>query len=467
MAKSKTQQKGTRHSTRIAGKQPSTLEDETKNATQEVIRIVREAIDGEAAKHLLTLYQEIAERISEVLKMMIATVERATFILDEARWSGLEPRWDLLLDGSEEVDEGKIVLGIINKQNGTNFIQELDFAGTLVGMAKGGQNGTGFTQEELDVAGALVGMAKGDERGQDLAQADLIAHQTLLDLAKGDTGVHSGNVTKLSSGKTGDANEADDADAAEDADAANDADDTEEPDDPGEDSGDSDDDAPGKGGEKTEDTLPDHENITNPCPEDVWDSTFPADSINNTKTGASSVLNSSDQGVHDQKISPNLTLEGVWNSTFPTDVANTSNTRAESLPYILPNGTELKLIPLIPNFQPQNIAENADAGPSYTNTRKEVEDIDKKARIQGKAKSEKEAHALDRANGTTPVDQFVGKRKTPPDAFEDDEYPFHKYHPLDGGIDLGGDLSMGPEEVGIMHSGKVNKSNSLKRQRRS
>ena len=448
MAKSEPQRKGTRRSTRIAGKQPPTLEDETKKATQEVIRIIREAIDDEAAKHLLTLNQEIAERISEILKTVIATVERATFILDEARWSGLEPRWDVLLDGSEEVDEGKIVLGIINKQNGTNL-----------------------TQEELDVAGVLVGMAKGGEDGHDLAQADLNAHQTLLDLEKGDTGVHDDNVTKSSLENTGDAKEADDADGA------NDADDPEELDDPGEDPGDSDgsdDDAPGKGGEKIEDTLPDHENITNPSPEDVWNSTFPADSINNTNTPASIDLNSSDQGVHDQNVSPNPTLEGVWNSTFPTDVTNTSNTRAESLPYILPNGTELKLIPLIPNFQPQNIPENTDAGLSYTKIRKEVEDIDKMARIRGKAKSEKEARALARANGTKPVDQFVEKRKTPPDAFEDDEYPFHKYRPLDGGSGLGGDLSMGPEEArrkmeaeGKKPSGKMNKSNSPKRQRRS
>ena len=132
MAKSKPQQKGTRHSTRITSKQPPTLEDETKK----VIRIVREAIDDEAAKHLLTLNQEIAEHISEILKTVIATVERATFILDEARWSGLESRWFLVLDGSEEVDEGKIVLGIINKQNRTNLTQEeLEVAGILVGMA--------------------------------------------------------------------------------------------------------------------------------------------------------------------------------------------------------------------------------------------------------------------------------------------------------------------------------------------
>lgn len=257
MAKSKPQQKGTRHSTRITGNQPPTLEDETKKATQEVTRIVREAIDGEVAKHLLTLNQEIAERISEVLKTVIATVERATFILDEARWSGLEPRWDLLLDGSEEVDEGKIVLRIIDKQNGTNLTQEeLDVAGILVGMAKGGQNGTRFTQGELDVANTLVGMAKGGEGGQDLVQADLNTHQILLDLAKGDTGVHDDltyGFTRLNHTTMDAYSEADDADAAE------------ERNDPGEDPGgsdDSDDDTPGKGGEKTEDTVPDHENIT-------------------------------------------------------------------------------------------------------------------------------------------------------------------------------------------------------------
>ena len=146
----------------------------------------------------------------------------------------------------------------------------------------------------------------------------------------------------------------------------------------------------------------------------------------------------------------------------------TSNVRAE--PYILPNGKELKLIPLIPDFQPQSIPADTDAGPSYTKIRDNESAM--QAQSRGHKKSEMEVKALAKPDGPEPYDNYMQKPKSVPDAFEDDNYPFHKFRLDDTGSAHGGILSMGPEDVrrkmkeeGKMPSGKKNKSNPAKRQK--
>ncbi|KAL2040204.1 hypothetical protein N7G274_007107 [Stereocaulon virgatum] len=383
-----TQQRGTRKSARTAKKPEQDLELDSKKteAIKELERLTREAVFGlfaEIEKYILTLDDSVAEHLRTIVANAQEAVERLGFILQEAEMANAEPLWHTVWGGDEEVDEGKIAPGFMNKLNGTEFtLDDLDAARVLVEMANSGKEKSvdGYRQEELDAAHALLGLARGER---------IVADENPADAAPGSLGSSDAPSTLQGLANASDTDDLDDINGADGAAGAH----------------------PKNALDDADDTIDDDE-----------------------KT------------------------------------ANTSNVRAE--PYILPNGKELKLIPVTPNFRPQNIPADTDAGPSYTKIRDN--EIAKQAQSRGYKKSEKEAKALAKPDGPEPYDNYMAKRKSVPDAFEDDNYPFHKFRAHDTGSALGGDLSMGPEDVrrkreeeGKLPSGKKKKSNRAKRQKLS
>ena len=389
MAKSKStkhQQKATRKSARTAKgtEQDLKLDSKKMEATEEVKRLTREAVHrlfAEIEKYILTLDDKVAEYLQAIVANAMEAVERLGFILQEAEMANAEPLWHTIWGRDEEVDEGKIVLGSINKLNGTDLTQEdLDAARILVDMANSDKERSvdGHTQEELEAAHALLELAKGKR---------VVSDERPANSSPGGSDSSVVPITGQGSGNASDTDDSDDTDGADGAAGAH----------------------PKYAPGDVDDTNDDNGNTT-----------------------------------------------------------NASNVRAE--PYILPNGKELKLISLTPNFQPQNIPADTNAGPSYTKIRDN--EIAMQAQSRGHKKSEKEVKALARPDGPEPYDNYMAKRKSIPDAFEDDNYPFHKFRADDTGSALGGNLSMGPEDVrrkmeeeGKMPSGKKKKSNPAKRQK--
>ena len=260
MANIRAQKTKHRRSTRKAENSKPTIEKVTEEATEDLERSVRAklaSLDDEAARQLLTLHRRTAECVLDVVTTAITAIQRATFIPNESTWSKLPPRRDFLVDKTEDVDEDKVILDIINKQNGTNLTQnELVAVDALADLKKGDAGSSSKTIANLadtsdecvnNAANILMGLVSADKTlAQDTAATvhnEKSANQSLGDVWNSTFPV---NLTIDSSRGT------------------------------------------------STDLIPsdsvvhDQDAPPNAALEDVWDSTFPGDPVNNPNTGCKS-----------------------------------------------------------------------------------------------------------------------------------------------------------------------------------